>query len=132
MCLCVGIAGISYLINMFTTPSNGRIFYTAYYVLTAVSMAGINSSITNILFDYAPFELRTEAMALQRTFYGLFGFLTTLAVSPLVSHIQKSGNRFLGLNVYAQQVVSAIALLILIGLICFIYFGIMKDKSKEA
>ncbi|MBR4941695.1 MAG: MFS transporter, partial [Clostridia bacterium] len=126
MCICASIAGAAYVVNIFTTPANGKIFYTAYYVLTAISMAGMNSSLTNILFDYAPFELRTEALAVQRTLYGLCGFLTTLAVSPLVSHIQESGNTLFGIPMYAQQAVSAISVVIIAGVVLFLIFGIMR------
>lgn len=131
MSFCVMIAGAGYAINVFTVPSNGKVFYTAYYVLTAIAMAGINSSITNLILDYAPYELRTEALALHHTVYGLTGFLTTLAVSPLVAHIQNNGNRFLGLPLYAQQVVSAMAVLFCAALVLFLRFGIMKHAPKK-
>ena len=131
MCFCIAIAGAGYLINVFTTPSNGKIFYTAYYVLTAISMAGINSALTNLVLDYAPYALRTEALALSRTVYGLAGFFTTLAVSPLVTYIQNNGNRFLNLPLYAQQVVSAMAVLFCSVLVCFLWFGIMKRAPKK-
>lgn len=54
-------------------------------------------------------EQRTVALSVRNTIYGLTGFLTVTAVSPLLSYIQSSGNRFCGIPVYAQQVLSVIA-----------------------
>jgi hypothetical protein len=47
-------------------------------------------------------------------------------VSPLVEYIQANGNMFLGISVYAQQVVSVIAATLLIVL--FIYSRSEKWK----
>lgn len=131
MCFCISIAGAGYFINVFTSPANGKVFYTAYYVLTAIAMAGINSALTNLVLDYAPYALRTEALALSHTVYGLAGFFTTLAVSPLVTYIQNNGNRFLGLPFYAQQVVSAMAVLFCAALVLFLWLGFMRHAPKK-
>jgi hypothetical protein len=59
------------------------------------------------------------ALALKSTVAGLSGFAASLLVSPLVDYIQKNGNCFLGMQIYAQQVLSAITLLITIGLLIY-------------
>ena len=105
--LCYVALLLSYFINVFTVPSNGKIFYTAYYLLNAISMAGINSGTINLIYDYIPNNMRTSAIALNNAAVGFIGFFTTLLMKPLVDHIQSSGNSFLFLDgVYAQQVLS--------------------------
>ena len=129
--ICFIVALIGFTVNVFTVPSNGKIFYTIYYVLYAVAMAGINSSTINLIYDYVEKDKRVGALALSSTFSGFAGFFATIAISPLVSYIQKNGNTFLGLNVYAQQVVSMIAVLLLIVLIVYLNLVVRKIKNQR-
>jgi O-antigen/teichoic acid export membrane protein len=122
---------VGFGINIFTVPENGKVFYTIYYMLNAVAMAGINSAVINLIYDYVDKEKRVGALALKSTLAGFAGFFTTLIVSPLVSYIQSNGNRFLGLNVYAQQVVSAIAVILLIVLIIYLNLVVGRIKDKR-
>lgn len=129
MFLCMLLAGAGFGINLFTVPQNAMLFFTVYTVLNAIANAGINSALINLVFDYAPHELRSDALAFQRTVYGLGGFFATLAISPLVEYIQGAGNQFFGLPVYAQQVTSAIATVLTLAVAAFLYFGIMRHKA---
>jgi ABC-type uncharacterized transport system permease subunit len=76
-------------------------------------------------------EKRVGALALKSTLAGFAGFFTTLAVSPLVNYIQGNGNVFLGVSVYAQQVVSAIAVALLLVLITYLNTVIKKIKNNR-
>ena len=127
--ICFVIEVVAFGVNAFTTPSNGKIIFTVYYMLYAVGMAGINSGTLNLIYDYVDKDNRVGALALQNTLAGFAGFFTTLINSPLVSYIQQSGNSFLGLNVYAQQVVSAIACALI--LLILIYLNIIVKKIKK-
>lgn len=127
--ICFIIMLVGYAINIFTVPDNGKVFYTIYYMLNAVAMAGINSAVINLIYDYVDKEKRIGALALKSTIAGFAGFFTTLAVSPLVSHIQECGNMFLGMNVYAQQVVSAIAAILLVVLIVYLNLVVRKIRK---
>jgi Na+/melibiose symporter-like transporter len=129
--ICFIIMLAAFTINVFTVPQNGKVFYTVYYMLSAIAMAGINSATINLIYDYVDKGKRIGALALNSTLAGFAGFFTTLAVSPLVSYIQSNGNKFLGLNVYAQQVVSAIAAILLIGLIIYLNTVVGKIKRKD-
>ena len=120
---------VAFGLNIFTMPKNGKVFYTIYYMLYAIGMAGINSAVINLIYDYVDKEKRTGALALKSTLAGFAGFFTTLLVSPLVSYIQKNGNIFLGMHVYAQQVVSAIAFILMA--ITLIYLNTVVKKIKN-
>ena len=124
--VCFVVMLVGFFIGIFTVPENGRVLYTVYYMLNAVAMAGINSATINLIYDYVDKKKRIGALALKSTLAGFAGFLTTLAVSPLVSYIQDSGNKLFGINVYAQQVVSAIAALLLIVLIVYLNTVVRK------
>lgn len=129
MLLCMLLIGGGFGIMVFTVPQNGYVLFTAYTVLCAIANAGLNSALINLVFDYAPHDLRSEALALQRTVYGLGGFFAAVAVSPLIAYIQGNGNRFLGMSVYAQQVTSALALALTLAVALFLYFGMIRTEK---
>ncbi len=128
MSICLVLAGAGFLVNIFTIPANGKIFYTVYYALYAVAMGGINSALINLIFDMVPQEMRSNGLALSQSLSGVVGFVTTLVVSGLVSGIQENGNTFLGWNVYAQQVTSAIAFVFTVLAVLYVVFVIRKKK----
>ena len=129
--LAYGIKCLSFAVNTFTVPENGVFFYAAYSILSAITFAGINSGEMNLVFESVSHEKRVCALALKNTIAGLAGFCTTLVVSRLVEHIQNSGNTFLGMHVYAQQVVSFIGALLVAVVLAYLYFGIIKRSQKE-
>ncbi len=126
MILCMGVVALSFGINIFTVPSNGYILFTLFSVLHAISMAGINSGLTNLVYDYVPHEQRVAALALQNSIAGVVGFGATCLAGVLVDHIQENGNVFLGMNLYAQQVVSALSFAVSIIILLYLVFVIKK------
>ncbi len=122
------LATLGFVIATFMVPSNGKLFYTIYYCLFAAAMGGINSAETNLIFDYVAPEKRSDALMVKQAVYGLAGFFATLAATPLVNYIQANGNRFLGMNIYAQQVLSAIS--VVLGVLVIIYLQKVVLKIK--
>ena len=129
--LCFIIDAAAYFVNTFTVPVNGKIFYTTYYILAAIAMAGINSGSLNILYEYMPPEKRTGALAFKSSVSGIVGFLITLLASPLVKFIQERGNILFGKTIYAQQVLSAFACLVTITIIIYLN-TVIKKMSKPS
>lgn len=129
--ICFSIALAGFIVNIFTVPANGKVLYTVYYMLYAVAMAGINSATINLIYDYVDKEKRTGALALKSTICGFAGFFTTLIVSPLVSYVQKNGNRLFGINIYAQQIVSVISAILLVVLLVYLNTTVKHLKLKE-
>ena len=126
-----GLAAVGFLIAIFMVPSNGKVFYTAYYVLFAAAMGGINSAETNLIFEYVDPEKRSDALMVKQTVYGLAGFLATLAATPLVNYIQTAGNKFLGISVYAQQVLSAVSFVFAVLVIIYLQKVVLKLKPHK-
>ena len=127
--ICFVIVFVAYSINMFTVPANGKVFYTIYYMLYAIAMGGINSAGTNLIYDFVEPDKRVAALALQHTLAGFAGFFATILVGFLVDYIQKSGNTFFGMNVYAQQVVSAIGAIVV--LLALLYLNTVVKKMQR-
>jgi len=133
--VCFAIAALAFLANVFCVPSNGKIMFTTYKILYAVSMGGINSALINLCYDYVSVEKRVHALAITQALAGLAGFFSTLGVSALVSKIQNNGNSFLGMDLYAQQVVSAIAFILTVAVIIYVSISLVhgaKTKREES
>jgi len=128
--LCFCIAALAFLANVFCVPENGKIMFTAYKILYAVSMGGINSALINLCYDYVSVEKRVHALAVTQALAGLAGFFSTLVTSVLVGNIQENGNRFMGMELYAQQVVSAIALLLTVAVIIYVSLSLVRKGKR--
>ena len=126
--VCYLFMAAAFAVNIFTTPENGRIMFSLYYLLYALGCAGITNSEINLVYESVDHEHRMGALALKSTISGLAGFAASLLVSPLVDYIQRNGNRFLGMQVYAQQVLSAITLSI--ALILLVYLNTVMRKKN--
>ncbi len=127
--VCFAIEAVAFGINIFTVPSNGRVFYFAYYILHSIGMAGINSSVINLIYDYVDHSQRTGALAVQQTLAGFSGFFAVLFISPLVEWIQDSKITAFGAPVYAQQIMSAISCVFVILIMIYINRVIKKLRK---
>lgn len=112
--ICLSVEAVALAVNIFTVPANGHVLYTVYFILHGVALAGANSSLINLIYDYVKPNQRTAAMAIRCAVAGIVGFLTTFVASFLVSAIQKAGNQLFGIPVYAQQVTTCFALLFIL------------------
>ena len=128
LCICLGFTVVAHLFAALSTPSNGIVMFSLYSIFFYIGQGGIVSGLLNICFDYMPFHRRADFMAFSQALAGLSGFLTTLAISPLVTYIQNKGNVFLGINVYAQQITSIIAVLFGVISVIYIIFVILPMK----
>ena len=128
--VCFIIAALSFLCNVFCVPSNGKIMFTAYRILYSVAMGGINSALINLCYDYVSVEKRVHALAVTQALAGLAGFFSTLVTSLLVGKIQKDGNTFMGMSLYAQQVVSVIAFILTLGVTVYVSVSLIRGSKK--
>lgn len=124
--LCYGLVALGFAVAVFLRPENGYVLYPIYTMLEAMAMGGINSAVINLIFDYVVPEKRTLTLAVRQSIYGLTGFATSAAAAPLLQVIQNAGNRFLGMQVYGQQVLSAIALVCTLLMILYVDKVVIK------
>ena len=125
---CLWIFAASLLCVVFAVPANGVVMFLGYHVLFGIAQGGLGSAQINMVFDHVPPEKRSDALAVCQAASGFAGFLSTLAVGPLVDHIQRSGNMLLGIPVYAQQVVSLLGILFTFATIAYLRLAVMKKK----
>ncbi len=129
--LSFSIGACGFLVNTFTTPANGTVFYALYYMIYAIYMAGTNSGIMNITFDYASHENRAAALGISSAFGGCAGFLASLLGAKILSAVQANGNAILSHTVYAQQILSFVTFLIFSAVVIYIKMVIVKMKRID-
>ncbi|MBE6571583.1 MAG: MFS transporter [Ruminococcaceae bacterium] len=124
--ICFGIAAVSFAVNIFTVPSNGKVMFAIYSCIHAISMAGINSGLMNIIFDYVPTDDRAPALGIRTALGGVSAFVSTFAGAFIVHTVQSRGNVVFGMAVYPQQILSAISTVICIGVVLYMIFVVEK------
>ncbi|MBQ3547525.1 MAG: MFS transporter [Clostridia bacterium] len=131
--ICFIFAFLGFVAVAVARPSNGSITFALHYITHGIAQAGISSALINLIFDYVPFDSRADSLAVTQSLSGLMGFLSTFAAGFLVTYIQQNGNMFLGVSIYAQQVLNIIAAAATIGIALFLQFGIInKEKNKKS
>ena len=128
MSLSLAAMSVGLLINSL----GGVVCHVIFYLLYAITMAGMNSGIMNLIFDYVPKEKRTGAVAILYTVGGLVGFISTLVAKPLMDAVQRNGNRFLFIEgVYAQQILSVFSAMLTVATLVYINVAVKKlTKAK--
>jgi MFS family permease len=128
MSLSLAAMSVGLLINSL----GGVVCHVIFYLLYAITMAGMNSGIMNLIFDYVPKEKRTGAVAILYTVGGLVGFSSTLVAKPLMDAVQRNGNRFLFIEgVYAQQILSVFSAMLTVATLVYINVAVKKlTKAK--
>ena len=126
--ICIIIASVGYFINTFSNADTGKITFTLYSIISAISMAGINSGILNLTFDYVKEENRSVAIGWKSAIGGVAGFLASCIESVFIEKIEANGNKIFGLTVYPQQILSLVSAVILVILALYLYKVVRNQK----
>ncbi len=129
--ICFWIAAVSFLINVFTVPENGKVMFAIYYCIYAVAMAGINSGLMNIAFDYVKPCERAGAIGIKYAIGGFASFFASIVGGVILTNIQNAQNMIFGIHIYAQQFLSLIAFIICVILSIYMKNVICKIKVKQ-
>lgn len=127
---CLIFLGFSQICIVLCTPKVGATMYILYRIFHSIALGGLNSALINLIFDYVPLEKRADSLAVTQAFAGLAGFLATLCISPLVTYIQANGNKIFGLNLYAQQFITALSLFLTVITIIFVRAKFINKKNS--
>ena len=122
------LAAISFGSAIFMTPAT-RFLYIVYMIFHATCHAGVGANLLNVTYSYVNEKYLSEAIAIKNSISGICGFGASLAASALLANIQANGNTFLGIQVYGQQVLSAISFAIMVAAVVFTKLVIEKQKT---
>ena len=106
MTLSFCVVAVGFLAMAFTRPETKWV-YLVYVCLHAFAMAGINSGVINLIYDYVVPEDRAIAMGIKNALGGILGFFTALLSGLVLEKIQALGGvSLLGTSIYAQQLLA--------------------------
>lgn len=122
------IGAVSFLATTFTVPANGKWLYAVYYAIFAIYLAGSNSGMMNIVFDYVERDNLSYALGVKSAIGGIVGFTSSLLGAWIVSTVQAHGNTIFGHTIYAQQIMSFISFVMFAVIVVYIKKIILKMK----
>lgn len=128
--VCYILAAAGFFINIFTVPANGKVLFALYECFYGAAMAGINSGLMNIVFDYVEKDDRPAALGIQCAMQGIAGFVASLVGSVLLETVQNNGNRVFTFSLYGQQLLSGISFLLCVLLILYMSVVIKRLPSQ--
>lgn len=127
MKLAFAIAACAFLFNAFSTEKS-RWCVIAYTILFNVCTAGTNQNNFNITYSYIDKKYFSQALALKSSIGGVLGFSASVVGSKIVAAVQANGNMIFGIHMYAQQILSLAALVLVLTDIVFITKTVEKQK----
>ena len=119
---------VCFFLNIFTSPSVRWMIYV-YSLLYHGSMAAIHQNFLNITFDYVENEYFVQATSIKAALSGISGFLATLGGAAILNSVQSNSNMVFGIEMRAQQLLSAISFVVMLVLCAFIFFVFRKQKK---
>ena len=127
MKLGLWIAAAAFFVNIFTTQSSWYMIII-YTILYDCSMASTNQNSFNITYSYVDSKYIPQAMAFKNSIGGLCGFLASLLGGKIVSVVQANGIMVFGMLIYAQQILSAISVVLILSAIFYTKKVIEKQE----
>jgi len=127
--LAVTIAMMSFFVSIFITPSTWYLIIIQT-ILYNVSLAGTNMNSYNIVYSYVDQRYFTQAMSIKNCISGILGFCASILGGKILNCVQANGNRFLGIPLYGQQLLSAISFVLAVILLIYMKLIIEKEKVK--
>lgn len=121
------IALVGFICLIFTGPES-RWLIVIYYMMYLISQNGAGFNFINCTYSYVDNRCFVQGMAILMSVSGIFSFTASLAGSALLTHIQASGNVFLGIPVYGQQILAAVSVFIILG--CLLFNRIVVEKQE--
>lgn len=122
--LCFVLAFFAFASVIFANKETGTVCFILCYVFFSAAMGGINSSLINLVFDVAPKEIRSDALALTQAFSGAAGFIVSVISGSLLSLLSAFG-------VYPQQILSVFAALFTLVCLAFLQIFFLRGKNES-
>lgn len=131
MTVAFAFSAVSFLSIVFTNPET-RWLYAFYITMYSFSMAGINSGVINLIYDYVAPSERAVAMGTKNALGGVAAFFIAVLSGSILAVIQENGGLVLfGVKLYAQQFLAIISFAITLLLIVYMRLVIAPIKKVE-
>lgn len=132
MLICIGLKSVAFVGAALTAPGAARWAYVVYAAFSGFALAGVNSGLMNLVYDYVSPESRSCALGIKSAVGGIAGFLSTVAAGYLLELVQKNGGVSLwGALLSAQQLLSLVSLIALLILAVYLKTVIFRMKRTD-
>lgn len=112
-------AGVGFLAMVFTAPAT-RWLYIVYACFYGFAMAGINSGVMNLVYDYVEPGDRATALGVKNSIGGILAFFTALLSGAIMSAVQERGGvHIFGCVMYPQQLLALLSCIVSVALIFY-------------
>ncbi|WP_069997200.1 MFS transporter [Cellulosilyticum sp. I15G10I2] len=122
----LSVMAFAFIINGFTVPTNSRMMFTIYSILTGAAWAGVAPGLFAIQLDLAPDGDKTAYLGVNAAIMGVCGFLSALAGGYILHLILDRGNQIWGYRVYGQQILSWGSGVLILVLVAYIKWRFKK------
>ena len=122
----MGISALAYVCCIFTTEVAWYLII-GYAIFHAVSLAGTESSTTNMVYNYVDIDYIEDGMAIKACISGLCGFGAALIAGKVVDLIEKVKPVIFGVEIAPQQVLALVSLVLVVAAILFVELVIQKN-----
>lgn len=117
---------VSFIFLMFTAPTTWY-FMIFYVIIYNIGCGATSGNLYNAVYSYVDNKHFSQAFALSNSIRGISGFLISIIAGKILECIQSNSNIVLGINIYGQQILAFISLIILIINIIFNKFFLEKE-----
>ena len=128
MRLGIILSAAAFFLNIFTTVST-RYLIIVFTIVYNCSVAGTNQNSFNIIYSYVDKKYITQALAIKNCISGIFGFGASVVAGKILGTIQANSNMIFGIQIYGQQLLSAISCVILILTVIYMNKTLLKKNS---
>jgi hypothetical protein len=117
----IGALAVCHSLWFFVNKDTFYILLPLLFVLAGTAWSGVNLSLFNIQFFYAPENGRTVYLGFNGAIGGLIGFVSVLGGSLIVGGFEGFKFNVLGVNIGNMQVVFGISGILLAGCVFFLH-----------
>lgn len=125
--LAMCLTAVAFVFQAVTVPAT-RWLILGYAFFYNVSMAGIVQNMHSILYSYVDSRYFVQAAAIKNSIGGLAGFGAALLGAKILAAVQGNGNAILGVNLYGQQLLAVISLVLLVAAILYNRLVILPQR----
>ncbi len=126
--MSIGLLAVTHSLWFFVNTDTVYLLVPLLHIMSGAAWAGINISIFNIQFNFAPEKGRTVYIGFNAALGGIFGFLTAFVGSFIVGRLEGHTASILGFTIGNMQTVFGLSGILLCVCAVFIHYCIPAQK----
>lgn len=113
------------------TTAVTRWLIVPFTVLYHMSLAGTSNNTFNMAYSYVEEEYILHAMIINNSIKGVAGFLASIVGGRILSAVQNNGNSLFGMNIFGQQFLCILAVILTFTAIIYNKKVVFRQKEDK-